>query len=81
MTAQSKSLVIYRTESQSVEIPIINETVWLSQKQIAQIFGTQVPAIAKHIGNIFKSGELEKNRTISKMETVNINISEYITNT
>lgn len=70
MANQSKSLVIYRTDSQNIEIPIIDETVWLTQKQIAQVFGTQTPAITKHIGNIFKSGELEKSRTSSKMETI-----------
>lgn len=37
-----------------------NETVWLTQSQIALLFGAQRPTITKHINNIFKSGELDK---------------------
>ena len=48
---------------------IANETIWATQKQIAQLFGTKVPAINKHIKNIVAEEELEKS-TISKMETV-----------
>ncbi len=53
-----------------VEVILNDETVWLSQKSIAQLFGVQVPAISKHLKNIFESGELEKNSTISILETV-----------
>jgi hypothetical protein len=44
--------------------------VWLTQKQIAEIFGTEVPAINKHIKNILRSKELLPDTTISKMEMV-----------
>jgi hypothetical protein len=53
-----------------VEVILNDETVWLSQKSIAQLFGVQVPAISKHLKNIFESGELEKDSTISILETV-----------
>ncbi|WP_202762482.1 virulence RhuM family protein [Bathymodiolus thermophilus thioautotrophic gill symbiont] len=53
-----------------VETYLHNETLWLSQAQIAQLFGVQVPAISKHLKNIFESGELNEKRTISILETV-----------
>ncbi len=65
-------LVIYQTpdgETQ-LDVTLLGETIWLTQRQIAKLFGTQVPAISKHLKNIFASGELERDATISKMETV-----------
>ena len=47
-----------------------DDTIWLTQKAMAQLFGVNVPAISKHLQNIYDSGELNKNATISKMETV-----------
>ena len=48
------------------------ETIWATQEQIAQLFDVQVPAIAKHLNNIYKSGELQMDATFSKMEKVQI---------
>lgn len=53
-----------------VEVILNDETVWLSQKSIAQLFGVNVPAISKHLDNIFESGELNKEATVSILETV-----------
>lgn len=53
-----------------VEVILNDETVWLSQKSIAHLFGVQIPAISKHLKNIFESGELDKDSTISILETV-----------
>ena len=53
-----------------VEVILNDETVWLSQKSIAHLFGVQVPAISKHLKNIFETGELERDSTISILETV-----------
>ena len=47
-----------------------DETLWLTQKAMAELFGVKVPAISKHLKNIFEEGELEESATISKMETV-----------
>jgi len=65
-------IVIYQTPDKKIKIDVSleNETIWLTQKQIALLFGTEVPAINKHIANIHKSGELNKNSTVSKMEIV-----------
>jgi hypothetical protein len=63
---------IYQTADNQTQIQVKfeQETVWLTQKQIAEIFGTEVPAINKHIKNILKSKELLSDTTISKMEMV-----------
>ena len=53
-----------------VEVILNNETVWLTQKAIAELFGVQVPAISKHLENIYESGELRPDATISILETV-----------
>jgi hypothetical protein len=47
-----------------------NETLWLTQKALAELFQVGIPAVAKHIKNIYESGELHESATISKMETV-----------
>ncbi len=63
-------IVIYKTSDKRVhlEVKLEKETVWLTQKQIADLFGTQRPAITKHFGNIFKSKELDKNSVCSILE-------------
>lgn len=63
-------VVIYRAKGgrMELEVKLERETVWLSQKQIAQLFGTQRPAITKHLNNIFKSGELKEKTVCSVLE-------------
>ena len=63
---------LYQSEDLQVKLDVLveNETVWLSQKQMAILYGTAVPAISKHIKNIFESGELQAYSTVSKMEIV-----------
>ena len=53
-----------------VQVVIKGETLWCTQKAMAQLFGVGVPAISKHLKNIFEEGELNPDTTISKMETV-----------
>ena len=52
-----------------VEVILNKETVWLTQKLIAQLFGVKVPAISKHLKNIFENGELDQNSVVSILET------------
>ena len=52
-----------------VEVLLNEETVWLTQKAIAALFGVQVPAISKHLKNIFWNGELQEDSVISILET------------
>lgn len=60
------------TEHIEVRIDEEKETIWLTQKQIADLFGTQRPAITKHLINIFKSGELNESVVSSILEHTTI---------
>ena len=57
-------------DSGKVQVVIKDETIWCTQKAMAQLFGVGVPAVSKHLKNIFEEGELLPEMTISKMETV-----------
>ena len=56
-------------EEGRVQVVIKDETIWATQKAMAQLFGVGVPAISKHLAHIFEEGELEKDVAVSKMET------------
>ena len=51
-----------------MDVRLEDDTVWLTQNQIAELFGTKRPAITKHLRNIFSSGELSESSVCSKME-------------
>ena len=71
MNAGENQIVVYQpNETVRLDVRLENETVWLTQLKIADLFGVQKAAISKHIKNIFASGELIKEATVSKMETV-----------
>lgn len=57
-------------EEGKVQVLIREETIWCTQKAMAQLFDVNLPAISKHLKNIFEEGELEVNATVSKMEIV-----------
>lgn len=59
-----------QSNADSIEVRYEKETLWLTQKMMASLFDVNVPAISKHLQNIFAEGELEPDSTISKMETV-----------
>lgn len=61
-----------------VDVLIQQETVWLTQKALAELFGVKVPAINKHLKNIFDSGELTREATISKMEIARLEGSRTV---
>ncbi len=65
-------IVIYQSKdgSAKLEAKLENETIWLTQKQIAELFNVGKAAISKHTKNIFQEGELTKNPTVSILETV-----------
>ena len=71
MNDQSQFL-LYTAPNGAVKVDVYfqNETAWLTQKALAELFGVQVPAINKHLKNIFESGELSREATVSKMEIV-----------
>ena len=62
-------VVLYQPDSSiRIEVLVEGETVWLTQQQIADLFGTKRPAITKHLNNIFNSGELDKDSVSSILE-------------
>ena len=62
-----------------VQVVIKDETLWCTQKAMAQLFGVGVPAISKHLKNIFEEGELVADSVISKMETTAADGKNYTT--
>ena len=62
--------LVYRSANEDVSVSAIikDETVWLTQKGMAELFGVQTPAISKHLKNIFDEGELDEEVVVSKME-------------
>ena len=62
--------LLYKTPNGDIKVDVLiqNETIWMPQKKIAQLFDVKIPAISKHIKNIFKSGELDEKVVVSKME-------------
>ncbi len=66
---QKSEIVLYQPEgSISLEVRLENETVWLTQQQISELFGTGRQAITKHLKNIFASNELDENSVCSILE-------------
>jgi len=62
-------IILYQPdETVRLEVRLEDETVWLTQEQIANLFGTKRPAITKHLNNIYKSGELDIDSTCSILE-------------
>jgi len=63
--------ILYNTPEENIKIEAVvkDDTLWLTQKAMSQLFGVQVPAISKHLKNIFSEGELEENVVISILET------------
>ena len=53
-----------------VQVVIKDETLWCTQKAMAQLFGVDKSGISRHISNIFKTGELQQNTTVAKIATV-----------
>ncbi len=63
-------IVIFRNEDGEVNVQIdaVNETIWATQKSMAELFGVQRPAITKHLANIFADGELNEDSVSSILE-------------
>jgi prophage maintenance system killer protein len=65
---QQVHLFVSEDGQAQLEVALEQETVWLSQAQMAELFGTKRPAITKHLSNIYKSGELDEQTTCSILE-------------
>ena len=76
------NVIVYQAENESVSTNVLfkDETFWMTQKDMAKLFDVNVPAISKHLKNIFESGELTLSTVISKMETTAEDGKIYQTN-
>ena len=64
-------IIFYTTPAGNVKIEVVfnNETFWLTQKAMAELFGVKIPAISKHLSNIFETNELDESSVVSILET------------
>lgn len=71
---QQTYLIIFKTDDEKVKIDVLfeNETVWLTQEQMAQLFEKGRSTIAEHIANVYEEGELEQNGTCRKFRHLRI---------
>lgn len=80
---EKKDVVIYRSDDGLVSMEALvdaeNETIWASQRAIANLFGVNSQAITKHLKNIYEEGELQKEATCSKKEQVRVEGSRIVT--
>ena len=81
-TEQLANFVIFKTATSKVNIDVFfhDETLWLTQKSMAELFEVNVPAISKHLKNIFLTSELDEKSVVSKMETTAQDGKNYKTN-
>lgn len=68
---QTSEFLLYTTPNGEVKVEVLlsDETIWLTQKRIAELFGVGVPAISKHLKNIFENGELQEEVVVSILES------------
>lgn len=71
MTDKEFRFLLYNSETEDISVNALvkDETIWLTQKAMAELFGVNTPAISKHLKKIFEEGELDEKVVISKMET------------
>ena len=69
---QTTEFLLYTAPNGAIKVEVLlnNETIWLTQKRMAELFGVGVAAISKHLDNIYASGELQREATLSILETV-----------
>lgn len=67
----NREFLLYKTSNGDVKVDVLlqNETIWMPQKKIAELFDVNVPAVSKHLKNIFESGELNETVVVSILET------------
>ena len=72
MTDNNRQFLLYTASDGAVRVEVVyqDETVWLTQKSLAELFGVKIPAINKHLTNIYADGELQREATVSILEIV-----------
>jgi hypothetical protein len=81
MKENPNDIIFYTTPQGNVSIEVLynNDTFWLTQKAMAELFGVKVPAISKHLSNIFETNELEEKSVVSILETTATDGKNYKT--
>lgn len=71
LSPNQSSFILYTSQTGDVKVDVLlqNETVWLTQKAMQELFGKAKATISEHISNVFKEGELEKNSVVRKFRT------------
>lgn len=71
---QTSEFLLYTAPNGDVKVEVLlsGETIWLTQKRISELFGLGVPAISKHLKNIFENGELQEELVISILENTTV---------
>ena len=71
MSEQQNNFLLYTAPTGEIRVQVYlqDETVWLTQKAMSELFGVKVPAISKHLSNIFEEGELQEDSVVSILET------------
>ena len=74
-------IILYKTEDGQVKVDTVfqDETIWMTQAQMSELFDVNVPAISKHLKNIFDSGELGEDSVVSILETTAVDGKNYKT--
>lgn len=78
---KQEQIVLYQIDGTNISVSVIykDDTFWLNQKAMAELFDVNVPAISKHLKNIFNEGELSEDSVISKMEITASDGKNYLT--
>lgn len=78
---QTTEFLLYTAPNGDIKVEVLlsNENIWLTQKRMAELFGVGVAAISKHLDNIYESGELQREATVSVLETVQQEGSRQVT--
>lgn len=77
----ASDIILYSSPEGDIKVEVIfsGESFWLTQKKMAELFGVEVPAVSKHLKNIFETAELQEHAVISKMETTATDGKNYLT--
>ena len=74
-------IILYQTEDgrTQLEVRLENETVWLTQGQMAELFQTTIPNVSMHIRNVFSEGELKPDSVVKESLTTAADAKQYLT--
>lgn len=77
----ASDIILYSSPEGNIKVEVVysGENFWLTQKKMAELFGVEVPAVSKHLKNIFETAELQEHAVISKMETTATDGKNYLT--